>query len=90
MGLILDTNVFIQVERSHKALSLSQWQAYGKVFISAITASELLVGIHHAASEPIRLRRSRFVESILQQFPILDFNLEIARVHAELFATLNK
>ncbi len=62
MGLILDTNVFM--ERSGKLADFSQWERYGDVYISAITASELLVGVHYADNDAQRTRCSAFVEAV--------------------------
>jgi len=90
MGLMLDTNVFIYAERSGKLIDFSQWERYGDVYISAVTVSELLVGVHYANSEARKTRRSAFVESLLAQMPVLSFNTEAARVHAGLFAALAK
>jgi len=90
MGLMLDTNVFIYSERSGKSINFSKWEKYGDVYISAITVSELLVGVHYADSDARKTRRSAFVESILAKMPVLSFNTEEARVHAGLFATLAK
>ena len=90
MGLMLDTNVFIHFERSGNTIDFSKWEKYGDVYISAITSSELLVGVHYAKTEAQKNRRSAFVESILAKIPILSFKTEEARVHAGLFATLAK
>jgi len=90
MGLMLDTNVFIHSERSGSQIDFSQWNEYGDVYISAVTASELLVGVHYAKNESQKARRSAFVESVLAKIPILGFEVEEARVHAGLFAALAK
>ncbi len=90
MGLILDTNVFIHYERAGNPVDFSKWEKYGDVFISAITASELLVGVHYANTDTKRTRRSAFVESVLSKIPVLNFRTEEARVHAGIFATLAK
>ena len=90
MGLILDTNVFISFERSGSPIDFSQWNEYGEVFISSITVSELLVGVHLADTETRKVRRTAFVESILGKIPVLAFDAEIARIHAGLFASLNE
>lgn len=87
MGLILDTCIFIQVERNDR-LPTDQWKTYGEVCISAITVSELLVGVHRANTKARYLKRSAFVETILAEVPIVDFTAEIARLHAELHAHL--
>lgn len=90
MGLILDTNVFIHCERSEKPIDFSQWEGYGDVYISAVTASELLVGVHYAQSDAQKTRRSAFVEAVLARVPVLSFETEEARIHAGLFAALSK
>ena len=89
MGLVLDTCILIHAER-HGALDFSPWASHGDAFISAITVSELLVGVHRADSDARRARRLAFVEAILAQLPALDFTTETARVHAGLFATLSQ
>ncbi len=49
-----------------------------------------LVGVHYANNETRKARRSAFVESILGKVPVLEFNTEVARAHAGLFASLAK
>jgi len=55
--------------------------------IAAITASELLRGVHRATAEH-RPRRAAFVESVLEAFPPIAFDLACARAHALLWASL--
>lgn len=88
MGLIVDTNVFVTFERRGVPVDVSPWQSTDEVFISAITVSELLMGVHRADSETRRKRRSAFVESIIGGIYVLDFTKEVARVHAEAYANL--
>lgn len=57
-------------------------------FISVVTASELLHGVHRAAAPDVRARRSAFVEAVLERFPILAIDLATARTHAQLWAQL--
>jgi tRNA(fMet)-specific endonuclease VapC len=45
MGLILDSNVLIQAERNPNANHFGRFADYGNGYISAITVSELLVGV---------------------------------------------
>jgi predicted nucleic acid-binding protein len=40
-------------------------------FLSVVTASELLRGVHRAVDRAIRARRSAFVEAVLSEFPLL-------------------
>ncbi len=99
MGTVLDTTVFITLERA--ARPLPQAGAVGEVGrrleatlgpaeevgIAAITASELLHGVHRAAPEH-RARREAFVEAVLAAFPPVPFDLLAARAHARLWAAL--
>ena len=56
--------------------------------ISAITASELLVGVQLARPEGRQNRRSEFVESVLAALDVIPFDLHVARAHARLAADL--
>ncbi len=88
MGLIVDSSVFIESERKRRAVDLSRWRDYGQVFLSVMTTSELLVGVHRANSPERRSRRSAFVDAILSSIPSIPIDGEIARIHARLFADL--
>ncbi len=90
MGLIIDTSVLVRVERSGQPIDFTPYASHGAVFISAITVSELLVGVHRADSDARLIRRSTFVEGVIDRIPVRDFNAEIARVHAILFADLSR
>jgi tRNA(fMet)-specific endonuclease VapC len=99
VGTVLDTTVFIDLERAMRGLPTSrastevhrrleaQLGAEEEVGIAAITASELLHGVHRATEE-FRGRREAFVEGVLTAFPTLSFDLLVARVHARLWAGL--
>lgn len=90
MGLIIDTNVFVLWDRGGQHIDFTAWEDRGEAAISVMTASKLLVGVERAGSQVRRLRRSAFVESILAQIPIFEFSIDVARIHAELFAALTK
>lgn len=90
MGILIDSSVFIAAERSH--LSLARYvdsREHEPVALSAVTASELLHGVHRASTPRFKIQRERFVEAILIRFPIVEFGLETARVHAGLWADLS-
>lgn len=99
MGTVLDTTVFIELERAMRGLPApramtevverleSQLGEDEEVGIAAITASELLHGVHRATDQH-RGRRAAFVEAVLAAFPALPFDLLAARVHARLWAGL--
>ena len=61
MGLILDTGVFIRMERGLK-VDFSVWADYGEAFISTVTVSELLAGVHRVNNATRRARRLAYVE----------------------------
>lgn len=56
--------------------------------IAAITASELLHGVHRADDEH-RPRRAAFVEAALDFLPTIPFDLRTARIHSQLWAQLS-
>lgn len=89
MGLLIDASVFIDHERGRLELpSLVEGREEAEVFVSVVTASELLHGVHRARSPDQRARRSAFVEAILTEFPLLPIDILSARTHARLWAEL--
>lgn len=85
-GWLIDTSVLVGAERGGGALG--KVPAEEEHAISAITASELLHGVHRAADGARRTRRRAFVESVLAELETLPVTLEVARVHAEIWAQL--
>ncbi len=90
MGVVVDTGVFVLWERRGHSVESRLSKIARSGFISVFSASELLVGVHRAESLPRRDTRSRFVEAILIQFPILGIDLNVARIHAQLSAELTR
>ena len=90
MGLMVDTNVFIRFEKSGQAIDLSSWDQSERVYVSVVTVSELLMGVHRADTEERRQRRLAFVEAIIAGVSVLDFTISSARIHAEIYAELAK
>ncbi len=89
MGAIVDSSVLIAVERGLLDLSaVAKDHGQLELALSAITASELLHGVHRADSRLRRRRREAYVETILATFPVVPFDLTCARVHARLWADL--
>src|SRR5664280_1007297 len=87
MDILIDTSVLIAIERGQIELS-ALTTASGEIAIAAITASELLHGVHRASDNPRRAVREAFVERLLARVPVLPFDLVTARVHARLWAQL--
>lgn len=79
--VILDTGVIIAFERG--TLDIDAVLGADDAAIAAVTAMELLVGVERA-TEAHRQRRALHVEAVLASIPVLDYTLDIARVHARL------
>lgn len=91
MGVIFDTSVLVSIERGDRALEKLVAGREDEPFgISVVTVSELLHGVHRADSEKRRLKRSAFVERIIQIFPLYPFDLSAARMYAKVWANLAK
>lgn len=89
MGVLIDTSVLIERERGRLDLSKQiRGREQEEFFLSVITASELLHGVHRAGSSSVRARRSAFVEALLERFPILPIDVATARSHARIWADL--
>ena len=89
MGTLIDSSILIAAERSPEgAGTMLEAHAHEEIAIAAITASELLHGVHRAASAGQRARREAFVEAILSAVPVVPFDLLVARVHSRLWADL--
>jgi len=89
MGSLIDSSVLIAAERGKLDLSalLSESPDW-LVAISAVTASELLHGVHRASKSRHRPRREAFVEQLLRHWPVVPFDLVAARVHARIWSDL--
>lgn len=89
MGVLIDTSVLIEHERGRVDLERHlAGREQEEFFLSVITASELLHGVHRAADPNVRVRRSAFVEAVLERFPLLSVDLTVARAHGWLWAEL--
>jgi tRNA(fMet)-specific endonuclease VapC len=89
MGLMLDSSVLIAAERERfdMAAFIEGEAPMEGLFISSVTASELLHGVYRAAPER-RATRAAYVEAVLGETPQLPFDMPCARRHAELWAAL--
>ena len=92
MGVLIDTPVFVTLERRGWPLNdlLVTFPSGDFVGLAAITASELLAGLHLADTDARRLRREAFLGPILDGLFVLAFDLECARKHARVSADLRK
>jgi tRNA(fMet)-specific endonuclease VapC len=89
MGVLIDASVLIEHERGRIDLGEKvRDREDERFFLSVVTASELLHGVHRAHHAPVRARRSAWVEGIFDRFPILPIDLSTARSHTRLWADL--
>jgi predicted nucleic acid-binding protein len=85
-GWLIDTSVLVDAERGGGALGrVPEDQEHA---ISVVTVSELLHGVHRAVAGARRTQRSAFVEHILAELEMLPATVEVARIHADLWAQL--
>ena len=89
MGTLVDTSVLIAAQRGELDLRRAiRADGDDAVAIATISASELLHGPHRMTNAVARARVERQVEHLLAQVTTIDFDLEIARLHARLGADL--
>lgn len=89
MGFLIDTSVFVAWEREQLAdADIGALAGDEPLALSAVTASELLHGVHRADSAQRRGKRERFVETILSVLPVLPIDLEVSRHHARVWVDL--
>jgi tRNA(fMet)-specific endonuclease VapC len=83
---LLDTTLLIDVERSGSALD----ELIGDdddVAIAAISVAELEVGVEMAKGKTRRTRHE-FLEQIIEEIPVLPYDLLVARAHASLLVAV--
>jgi len=90
MGVILDTSVLIEAERREFEIDKFTENRGDEIFgLSVITAAELLHGVHRADSTKRRLKRSAYVEKVIELFPVYVFDISTARIYSELWSDLS-
>ncbi|MGA9723136.1 MAG: PIN domain-containing protein [Candidatus Binatus sp.] len=91
MAALIDSSVFIAGERSRIDLTDLLATLGGEpLALSAVTASELLYGLHRARTVGQRERRNAYIETIFAQMTVLEFDLTVARVHSAVSAELDR
>jgi tRNA(fMet)-specific endonuclease VapC len=90
MGIIFDTSFLIEAERRESEIGRFTENREEEGFgISVITVTELLHGVQRADSTKRRLKRSAYVEKVIELFPIYHFEVSIARIYAALWSDLS-
>ncbi len=89
MGVLIDASVLINHQRGGVDLRAEvSGRENEPFFLSVITVSELLHGVHRGGDPGTRARRAAFVEGIVSTFPLLPIETATARLHARLWADL--
>ncbi len=89
MAALIDSSVLIAAERGGLDLDrFAEQHGQNDLAMAAISASELLHGIHRLRSSARKIRAEAWLESILAAVPVLPFDLSCARAHARLGARL--
>jgi tRNA(fMet)-specific endonuclease VapC len=86
VALLIDTSVLIDAERGGGAIHRVPKGTQRS--ISVITVSELLHGVHRAATDAQRTRREALVEDALAEIEPLAVTMPVARMHAQIWAKL--
>jgi len=91
MAALIDSSVFIAGERARIDLAELLASLGGEpIALSAVTALELLHGLHRIRTIAQRERRNSYVEAIFELMPVLVFDLAVARVHSAVLAELER
>ncbi|MSR47799.1 MAG: type II toxin-antitoxin system VapC family toxin [Planctomycetes bacterium] len=91
MATLIDSSVIIEAQRGRLDLAAVAARARDPLLaISAITASELLVGLHLLRDGGKKARAEAFVEAVLADLPIVPFDLLCARAHTAVGAELRR
>jgi tRNA(fMet)-specific endonuclease VapC len=90
MGVVIDTGVFVRFERTLRAIPFGSFGPQSESFVSAVTISEMMVGVYLANSPERRQRRQLIVDDLISKLPVLDFTTATARPHASIVATLRR
>jgi predicted nucleic acid-binding protein len=89
VGILIDSSSLIAAERGELDLEAAlAGDLDDEIAIAAISASELLHGLHRLKGGLKQARAERFVERLLDTVPVIPFDLDVARVHARIGAEL--
>ena len=81
--LVLDTSIFVEIERRGELPAGAIDLARDDVAVSAITVAELLVGVA-AAEGKARDRRAAHLDAHLEALEVLPYDVDTVAAHADL------
>lgn len=89
MASLIDSSVLVDIERGRTDLGvLLEKRGDRGIAVAAITAAELLHGVHRLRISKRKTRAEAVVEVLLSSMPVIPFDLVCARAHARLGAEL--
>lgn len=89
MASLIDSSVLVDVERGRTDLGgLLEERGDRVVAMAAITAAELLHGVHRLRVSKRKTRAEAVVETLLASIPVVPFDFVCARARARLGAAL--
>lgn len=88
-GVLIDTSVLIAIERGALDLDSVVADPQEPLALSAVTAHELLRGVARLPAGVRRARSERWLETLLGAVPVIEYDLDVARVHAALWAEMS-
>lgn len=87
--MLIDTSVLIAIERGELDLDAVTADPQEPLALSAVTAHELLRGVARLPAGVRRARSERWLETLLSAVPVIEYDLDVARVHAALWAEMS-
>jgi len=91
MGIIFDTSVLIEAERREFEIDKFTRNREKELFgLSVISVAELLHGVHRSDSAKRQVKRSAYVEKVIELFPVYVFDISAARIYAQIWSDLSK
>ena len=87
-NLLLDTTFLVDAERAGDTLD-DLIADDDDVAVAAITIAELRVGVE-LATRANRPGREQFVDTVIAAIPVIDYDLNVAEVHAKLLAAVRR
>jgi tRNA(fMet)-specific endonuclease VapC len=85
---MVDTSILVAAERGRAKLD-ALLADDDDVSMAAVTAAELWVGVELADAKH-RAKRALFVEQVLATIPAEDYDLDVAKVHADLLVQMRR
>ena len=92
MGLVLDSSVIISAERGELDISLlmKKQPRTEETYLTSLTVSEVLHGCERTPEGKRKEYKKSFIEKFISKYQTLGFWTEEARIHAKIWANLDK